>query len=248
MILTVRQAPAGQYGGLRAESLRTSSSASRDLPIPASPTSVTRRSPHSAVASPNAASIAASSRLRPNGSVESPRNRLGVGSHLLEPPGGDRRFLPLSSSGPTGSQRAGPRHACVPGPSRISPGAADCSSRAATLTCLPSRIPLCHLDHLRGPHPCRSRCGPAVDAELVAKRCKRVANGFRGLCWHGAHRPHGPAEFRTAINASPTNFSTVPPRCSIAVLDSSKYALFPRAPRDRGAHRASSRPGRRRGR
>ena len=132
---------------------------------------------------------------------------------LEQPVGLDRLRLPFQRRA---ARRARPRlrprrGGSVAAPSRISPGAAACSSRAATLTASPvARV--CPLPTTTSPvlTPVRSA---SSDAELVEPSSGEARRGSRRPpARPAARRPRAACGMpKTAITASPMNFSTVPP-------------------------------------
>ena len=154
---------------------------------------------------------------------------------------GTGSLLPFRASGSVASARSVERTSrSVAAPISTSPVAAACSSRAATLTGVAGDEGLAGTgDHLTGVHPDAHLQAEAATASRIsiAARTARSASSS----WT-CGRP------KTAIAASPTNFSTVPP-CRSRIVRSSAWVArheVPRGPPDRSARRAPwSRRGRR---
>ena len=194
----------------------------RDLPIPAVPRMVNRYGVRSRTARSNACQSWESSFSRPtigasgrrvNGSAPattSSRRRAATGS-----------LLPFAATDGTGSARTASRtKPNVESPSRISPGAAACSSRAAVLTASPTAI-VCPSPATTSPvfTPVRasirrpksrssSSLRPASASRISA--AARTARSASSSCSVGIPK--------TAMTASPMYFSTVPPCRSIGPL------------------------------
>ena len=154
--------------------------------------------------------------------------------------------FPLSVSGSTGIVLDGAaRERARRSPSRISSGAAACSRRAATLTASPvASRSSCR----RPPRRCSRRCaragGAVVTLQLLVEGCHGLAQLGRRA--KGAQRVvlvrRGTP--KTAITASPMNFSTEPPWRSRHVLAQSRSsaALRGAATQRRATRRARSSP------
>ncbi len=138
--------------------------------------------------------------------------------------------LPFRWSGPTGSVCAvGPAASFVVGPMRISPGWACCSSRAATFTVSPdTRAWLSPMSRpvTAGPvfTPIRTRSrtrsadsSSALSPATASRMPSAAANARRASSSCIVGTP------KTAMTASPMNFSTVPPNSSICSRVWAKY-------------------------
>ena len=120
------------------------------------------------------------------------------------PKGRNRRGLPFSSSGPTGSTSAAAcTKARVGSPISTSPGCAACCSRAATLTASPvascSSTPVTTSPVMTPIRPCNPSSGSASRISTAACTARSASSS----CSTGTPN--------TAITASPMNFSTLPP-------------------------------------
>jgi hypothetical protein len=195
-----------------------SSRASRDFPMPGGPTTVTSSQRRSARARASAACRALSSPARPtNGPLIGCVNAGASSSSSTRRQAATAACLPFTASGGTGSARTASRtRANVSSPMRTSPGPAVCSSRAATLTASP--VTSC----------CRRSASPATTSPVFTPIL--TASGSRpsarssalsratALPISAAARTARSASSswrrgrpKTAITASPMNFSTVPP-------------------------------------
>ena len=123
--------------------------------------------------------------------------------------------FPLATTGSIGSTSMASRaRRNVASPSRISPDSAACSSRAATLTTSPvtsaSPAPAMTSPVLTPIRACKPRAVTASRSSTDARSARSASSSWRvGIP-------------KTAITASPINFSTVPPCRSSAVRASSK--------------------------
>ncbi len=124
--------------------------------------------------------------------------------------------FPFRTRGSTASTRTASRtSALVSAPMSVSPGAAACSSRAATLTASPvtsvSPSPPTTTSPVFTPIRASSPCS-AIAARI--SDAARTARSASSSCDTGIPK--------TAMTASPTNFSTVPPWRSMICRRSSK--------------------------
>ncbi len=177
---------------------------SLDLPTPAGPIRVKIRQALRSTTWSNSARSRSRSRSRPiNGLRRSLATPPALRSRTRSRDAATADDFPLSSSS-SGSTRTASRTSCsVSSPSRISPGPAACSSRAATLTASPvtsvspspaTTAPV--FTPMRGSRPRAWTTSRSSTAERTARSASSsVATGIPN----------------TAITASPTNFSTVPP-------------------------------------
>ena len=193
------------YGRQRPRTTRahraSASATSRDLPTPASPTTVS--------SSQRDSRLRALPRLRDQRQLalaaDEPRRvaPLRRVQHRDEPERGHRSAFPFSSSASTGSTvHRLATSACVASPISTSPGGAACSSRAATFTASPVA---------------RRSAGPVTTSPVLTPIRPHPEARQRVPHLDGrAHRPErivlmADRDPNTAITASPMNFSTVPP-------------------------------------
>ena len=180
------------------------SATSRDLPIPAGPISVNRRLLLVATTSSKSGGAArARARGRPSGARggvrHRPRWRRGGAAGAPSP--GPLFPFNVSSSGSVVTASRTRRK--LSSPSRISPAPAACSSRAATLTASPvtsvspspaTTAPVLTPIRASSPSSCTTSRNSTA-ARVARSASSSVATGIPN----------------TAITASPTNFSTLPP-------------------------------------
>jgi hypothetical protein len=205
------------------------SAARRVLPSPAAPSTVTRTGARSATARSKHASSRASSSCLPTKGVSKRRSNGGAPSRTAGSRyAGTGSALPLRSSGAIGSSSTASRtRRLVSSPSRIAPGAAACSRRAATLTASPvaknsppaespattSPVLMPVRTSSVSPRSCESSSFRPASASRISAAA-RTARRAPSSCSSGIPK--------TAIIASPMNFSTVPPWRSNTVRISSK--------------------------
>ena len=178
----------------------------RDFPIPAGPSSVTSRHERSSRTSSKSRQRRLRSRFRPTRSASGLRaspSESGRTSSRENAPTGSA--FPLRTRGSTASTRTASRtRLCVSAPMNTSPAPAACSSRAATLTASPvtsvSPSPPTTTSPVLIPMRASSPCS-AMAARI--SEAARTARSASSSCETGIPK--------TAITASPTNFSTVPP-------------------------------------
>ena len=191
----------------------SASSTSRDFPTPASPTIVTSSQRRSDRASSTASRTRASSRSRPTNAAvcrRSPASRTPTSRKA-----GTGCLLPFRSSASTGSTSTESRTSSkVAWPSSTVPGFAACSSLAATFTASPvasrSSVPVTTSPVMTPIRACRPSSGSASRISTAARRARSASSSWT------TGRP------KTAITASPMNFSTVPPWRSTAAFIRSK--------------------------
>ena len=209
----------------------STSDSSRVLPTPAAPSTVTSWQRRSARLRSRACSRTATSRSRPTNRlvVVARRSDSERPSTSSSRQAGTSAALPFRVSGATRSARAACRASSqVCWPTSTSPGAAACSSRAATLTASPvATVPLLP--------SVPTTTSPLFTPILVASRTpwsdsRPSFMASRAPCMPDAARRARTASSscstgtpNTAITASPTNFSTVPPWASTTPLMAAKY-------------------------
>ena len=229
--VAVREAPAAEHRRAVVDASGRTRPTSRDFPTPASPTIVTRRDAvvvdglvrtrrRGRRSSSSRPTIGASSRRGRSASSwtdDEPirRNALRLALELERLDGLRRRRS--RARGDTSGRRAGSR--CAP---------AACSSRAATLTVSPvtSRWPVDGSPATTSPvfTPVRtvSRT-PQLPLELVVQHVLRAPACPRRRAPRAARRPRGASGSpKTAMIASPMNFSTTPPWRSSSARIASK--------------------------
>ena len=179
----------------------TSSAIKRDFPIPASPTMVTSSHRDSSSTRCHARRKSSTSSERPTNGVACARS--GASCTASNRWAWTGSLLPFSASGSTGPVVTAPRTSpSVSSPIRISPGWAACSSRAATLTASPvtsrSSVPVTTSPVLIPIRPATPSSGRASRISSAALQARRASSS----CIWGTPK--------TAMTASPMNFSTVP--------------------------------------
>jgi hypothetical protein len=183
------------------------------LPIPGSPTIVTSSHRRSATARCHASRIVATSRSRPTKTLSCERSDAPATATSLKADTGSA--LPFRSSGSAGSTSAASRtSSTVARPISTSLGSAACCSRAATLTASPvasrSSVPVTTSPVLTPIRPSMPSCGKALRISTAARQARNASSS----CTAGTPK--------TAITASPMNFSTEPPWCSTIAFIRSK--------------------------
>ena len=190
----------------------------RDFPMPAGPRRVKSWHVRSATASSKARQSLRRSRSRPTSGAVRLRAIGGASSTTSSRRNASTgRDFPFSSSGSSASAWTASRtSASVSAPTRISPFGAACSRRAATLTASPvtrvSPSPPTTTSPLLIPIRASNSCAAIASRISAAARTARSASSS---CETGMPK--------TAITASPTNFSTDPPWRSMIARRSSKY-------------------------
>ena len=181
--------------------------------MPAAPRIVNSWQERFSLAWSKASRSRSSSRLRPTigasarrsvGSCTASRREAATGS-----------VFPFSASGSTVSVPTAWRtSASVVSPINTSPGCAACSSRAATLTASPvasrSSVPVTTSPVFTPMRACTPSSGSASRIATAARQARRASSS----CTCGTPK--------TAITASPMNFSTVPPCASTIAFMRSK--------------------------
>jgi hypothetical protein len=198
------------------------SAANRDLPTPAEPSTVKSWQERSCTACANASRSRRNSVSRPTIGVA--KRRASSPCAEISRNAGTGSLLPFSDSGSTASASTASRaSASVSAPISTSPGAAACSSRAATLTASPvasrSAVPVTTSPVVTPIRPLIPKSGKASRISTAARQARSASSS----CSTGTPK--------TAITASPMNFSTVPPWASTIPFIRSKY----RASRARSA-------------
>ena len=190
------------------------------LAEPPSPTIVTSSQSRSARTPSQAARSSSSSRC----AADERRvvASLGRGVDAQQAVGGTGSALPLRSSGSTGSTSTALRtSAKVGSPISTSPAVAACSSRAATLTASPvasrSSVPVTTSPVMTPIRPSSPRSGSASRISSAARTARSASSSWT------VGTP------KTAMTASPMNFSTVPPWCSTIALHALEVAREQRA-------------------
>ena len=180
------------------------SATNRDLPTPAGPIKVNRRVVRDAAASEKSAASRSSSRWRPTiGRSRWRATPVAAASNVISRYAVTGFGLPLSDSSKGSVITASRTRFAVVSPSSTSPGAADCSSRAATLTASP----------MTKVSPSTATTSP-VFTPIRASRprsCTASRSSTAALTARSASSSVATGMPKTAITASPTNFSTVPP-------------------------------------
>ncbi len=179
------------------------SSTSRDFPTPAGPSSVKRYDERCDTTLSKSSRSRWSSRSRPTIGESRRRTRPADAESMSSSRyAATGALLPLSSSSTASTCTASRTSCCVSCPIKISPGSAFCSSRAATLTASPvtsaSPSPATTSPVLT---PIRA-CSPIVATAARSSTAARTARSASSSCACGTPK--------TAITASPMNFSTVP--------------------------------------
>ncbi len=224
---SVRSAPPPPYGwqpvtataAPRSRSAAENSAASRDLPTPGSPSSVNRWQLRCATDRSQASSSCCSSSRRPiSRALPGRLTASGSGSTPASRQTASGCDLPLTVMGSTGcAVTYGAATRWVTAPSRMPPSGACCSSRAATFTVSPETIAWPSpnsREYSTSPvfTPIRSRsrarrAGSSAAFSPSMARCMsqaaRTPRSTSSSCTRGTPK--------TAITASPMNFSTVPP-------------------------------------
>ena len=214
----------------RGEMALRSSRASRDLPMPATPVSVTIAGVRVAMTSTNASRSAPSSAARPTSELRAPPRRTGLRATSRQ--AATRSDLPFRRIGSTRSRRALPRSSrSVIGPMRISPGPAADSRRWATLTGSPSvngspsGVVLTAISPVFTPVWVTSRTShDAARSPLRSSSAVRISSAARAARTTSSSCRTGTPN--TAMTASPMNFSTVPPWRSMTPRISAKYRVI----------------------
>ncbi len=224
------------YGAQRPINTRTespssarNSRASRDFPTPAAPTTVARTHSAFTVARRRAPCKMPRSWRRPTSGTSSRRSKGDTfGSTRTSRNAGTGSAFPLRTSGSNSSTSiASPPRTRVRAPIRISPAAADCSSRAAMFvvsleTVSPSApSPDTSTSPVETPvrTPSRIPRFRSKSSFRSSRRC-RISAAARSARRASSSRAVGTP--KTATTASPMNFSTLPPWRSTTSRTSSK--------------------------
>ena len=183
------------------------------MPTPASPTTVTNSQRVCDIARSHASTISASSASRPTN--RDVWDRSGASSTERSRYAGTVSDFPFNVSKSTGSVTTAARtSACVASPISTSPGAAACSKRAATFTASPvasrSDVPVTTSPVFT---PIRPRIPSSGNASRISTAARQARNASSS-CAAGIPK--------TAMTASPMNFSTVPPCASTIAFIRSK--------------------------
>ena len=207
----------------------TSSLARRDLPSPGTPRIVKSRHERSSSTRASAPARRSSSVARPTNGPSSLRTTpVAARSTSLSRQASTGSLLPLRLSGSTGSASTAPATSrCVSRPIRTPPAPAAASSRFAVFTTSPVTIveaaaaspattsPVLIPIRISSSTPHVASSSPFSRESLSRiSAAARTARSASSSCTTGTPK--------TAMTASPMNFSTVPPWASIAARISSK--------------------------
>ncbi len=206
-----------------------SSRARRDFPMPGVPTIVASAQERSRTAASNAPRSSSSSWRRPTKGVEIGRANAGTsGRSPSSRRAASGSALPFAARGAVASATTASRTASyVASPSSTSPGAAACSRRAATLTASPvasfwSPAPP---PTITSPVliPVRVRMTtPCSDSSSALSAASRSPSSDAARTARSASSSRTAGMPKTAITASPMNFSTTPPCRSSTACTASK--------------------------